>query len=469
MNTIIGRSSEQELLRQRVNSNSAELIALYGRRRVGKTYLVKQFFNNDFSFSFTGIYQGSKEEQLGEFLRQIERYSGEPHKKVRTWFDAFALLRNYLDSIPEGKSIVVFFDELPWMDTPKSSFLKAFEFFWNSWGASNPRLKFIVCGSATSWMRNNIISDKGGLYNRTTCNIYLPPFSLFEVEQLILSKGAVWNRYQIAEAYMILGGIPQYFSYLEKGMSLDQYVDYLFFKDNAILSKEYNFVFKSLFSNDSLYRGIIEALATKACGLTRMEIRNILGVSDNGAFTVALRDLSDCDFIRQYSSIGKRERGSLYQLTDLFSLFYLRYVKSYKGQDEHHWQNMLDSPSRAAWSGYAFEQLCLHHIRQIKNKLSIAGVQSDIYSWKDANAQIDLLIDRRDQVINLCEMKFSQSKYEITKKYDELLREKREYFRRKTKTRKALYLTFVSTYGINEGLYKANIQNEVVLDDLFGC
>lgn len=467
MNNIIGRTDEQVLLRKLIDSASAELIAIYGRRRVGKTYLVKQFFNNDFSFYFTGIYQGAKEDQLEEFARQLSRYSGSPYKKIESWFDAFALLRDYLEAIPKGKPLVVFLDELPWMDTPRSRFLKAFEFFWNSWGASNPRLKLIVCGSATSWMRNNIISDKGGLYNRTTCNIYLPPFSLNEVEQLLVSQGVVWNRYQIAEAYMILGGIPQYFNHAEKEMSLSQYIDYLFFRNNALLTKEYNFIFKSLFNNDSLYRGIIEALAKKASGLTRTEIRDILGITDNGVFTEALRDLCDCDFIRQYSAFGKVERGTLYQLTDLFSLFHLRYVKNYKGQDERHWQNMLDSPSRRAWSGYAFEQLCLHHIRQIKIKLGIIGIQSDIFSWKEAEAQIDLLIDRRDQVINLCEMKFSQVKFEITKKYDELLRERREYFRSKTKTRKALHLTFVTTYGLKDGLYKGNIQNEVVLDDLF--
>lgn len=468
MEKIIGRIEEQSLLRKRINSDSAELIALYGRRRVGKTFLVKQLFGGNFSFYFTGIFQGSKDEQLKEFTRQLEHY-GSRHRdrRPKDWFDAFALLREHLETLPKDRPLIVFLDELPWMDSPKSRFMKAFEFFWNSWGSTNDKLKLIVCGSATTWMRNNLISDKGGLYNRTTCNIYLPPFSLSEVEQYLVSRGVEWNRLQTAECYMILGGIPQYLSYIERGLSLSQNVDKLFFTQNALLRNEYDFLFRSLFKEDSLCRQIVEILAKKAAGMTRKEIREGLRINDSGLLTEALRDLTDCDFIRQYSAFGKRERDTLFQLTDLFSLFHLRHVATYRGQDENHWQNLLDSPSRRAWCDYSFEQLCLHHIGQIKRKLGISGVQSDIFSWRSEGAQIDLLIDRRDQVINLCEMKFSQGLYEITRQYDEHLRERRETFRSKTKTRKALHLSFVTTYGVKEGLYKGNIQSEITLDDLF--
>lgn len=466
-NIIVGRDAEKEILRQRIESGNPELIAIYGRRRIGKTFLVRQYFKDTFSFYLTGIYQGSKKEQLGEFKRQLEYYSGRKWKQAKDWFDAFAQLREYLETIRGNKPIIVFFDELPWMDTQKSRFIKAFEYFWNSWGATNRRLKFIVCGSATTWMRENIISDKGGLYNRTTRSIYLAPFSLYETEKYLLSRGIKWNRYQIAECYMILGGTPLYLQMLERDKSLAQNIDNLFFVQNAPLAHEYNFLFRSLFKEATLHRQIIEALATKAMGLTRMEIMSIAKIDDGGALTKALRNLSDCDFIRQYTAFGKSERGIIYQLTDLFSLFHLRYVKGYRGQDANHWQNMIDSPSRRAWSGYSFEQLCLHHIRQIKQKLGISGVQSDICGWKNDGAQIDLLIDRRDQTINLCEMKFSQGEFEITKQYDERLRERIEIFRLESKTRKALHQTFVTTYGLKRNAYSGNIQSEVVLDDLF--
>ncbi len=464
---IIGRKAEQEILRQRIESMSPELIAIYGRRRVGKTFLVRRFFNDSFSFYYTGIYQGTKKEQLGEFNRQLELYSGRKWKAAENWFDAFAQLREYIESLDGNSPIVVFLDELPWMDTHKSRFIKAFEYFWNSWGVTNSRLKLIVCGSATTWMRENVFSDKGGLYNRTTRSIYLAPFTLHETEQYLLSRGIAWNRYQIAECYMVLGGTPLYLQMLERSMSFTQNVDNLFFVQNAPLAHEYDFLFRSLFKEATLHRQIIETLAGKATGMTRMEIMAIAKIEDGGALTKALRNLCDCDFIRQYTAFGKSERGTIYQLTDLFSLFHLRYVKGYRGQDENHWQNMIDSPSRRTWSGYSFEQLCLQHIRQIKWKLGISGVQSDICAWKDNGGQIDLVIDRRDQTINLCEMKFSQSEFEITKKYDEHLRQRMEKFRAATKTRKALHQTFVTTYGIKKNMYSGNVQNEVRLDDLF--
>lgn len=464
---IIGRQAEKEILRQRVESNSAELIAIYGRRRIGKTFLVRQYFNDEFSFYATGIYQGTKKEQLSEFKRQLEYYSKRKWKVAKDWFEAFAQLREYLETIKGKNPIIVFLDELPWLDTQKSRFVKAFEYFWNSYGVTNKRLKLIVCGSATTWMRENVLSDKGGLYNRTTRSIYLAPFTLYETEQYLISKGIKWNRYQIAECYMVLGGTPLYLQMLERNMSLTQNVDNLFFTQNAPLAKEYNFLFRSLFNEATLHKQIIEVLASKASGLTRKEIITAIKIEDGGTLTKALRNLCDCDFIRQYTAFGKTERGTIYQLTDLFTLFHLRYVKGYRGQDEKHWQNMIDSPSRRTWSGYSFEQLCLHHIRQIKNKLGISGIQSDICSWKTENAQIDLLIDRRDQTINLCEIKFSQSEYEITKQYDEHLRKRIEEFRSVTKTRKALHQTFITTYGVKNNIYKGIVQSEVMLDDLF--
>lgn len=464
---ITGRKAEQEILRRCINSESSELIAIYGRRRIGKTFLVRQYFNDAFSFYFTGIYQGTRTEQLGAFNRQLEYYSGHKWKLAKDWFEAFAQLREYLEQAGGNKPLVVFLDELPWMDTQKSRFIKAFEYFWNSWGAANNRLKLIVCGSATTWMRENMLSDKGGLYNRTTRSIYLAPFTLHETEQYLLSRGIDWNRYQIAECYMILGGTPLYLRMLERNLSITQNVDQLFFIQNAPLAREYDFLFRSLFNEATLHRQIIETLAGKAAGMTRTEIMAAAKFEDGGALTKALRNLSDCDFIRQYTAFGKSERGTLYQLTDLFTLFHLRYVKGYRGQDENHWQNMIDSPSRRAWSGYSFEQLCLHHVRQIKRKLGINGVQSDVCAWKGDGGQIDLLIDRRDQTINLCEMKFSQGEFEITKSYDERLRERTEMFRSATKTRKALHRTFVTTYGVKKNMYSGNVQSEVVLDDLF--
>ncbi len=467
MDKIIGRISEQKILKDRTESRSPEFIAIYGRRRVGKTFLVRQFYKDKFDFYATGVYGGKLKNQLAEFSRQLEHYSSVHNEIPDNWFDAFAMLREYLSRKPGRRPLIVFLDELPWFDTPRSQFLKAFEYFWNSWGSTNDRLKLIICGSSTTWMRKKVLYSKGGLYNRMTRSIYLQPFTLFETERYLKYRGLSWTRYQIAECYMILGGIPFYLSLLEKGMSVSQNIDNLFFKKKAPLALEYSFLFESLFRESVIPRQIIETLSRKAVGMTRIEILDATNIPDGGNVTEALQNLIDSDFIRKYMPFGKNKKDTIYQLTDLFTLFHLRYVKDFSEPNKHRWQNMLDSPSRRAWSGYAFEQLCLQHVDQIRSKLGIDGVLNDVYSWKGPGGQIDLVIDRRDQVVNLCEIKFSNSKYAITKQYDEHLRERAGSFREATKTKKAIHQTFVTTYGLANNKYSGSIQSQVVLDDLF--
>ena len=464
---IIGRRIEQQRLEQIYHSGKNEFLAVYGRRRVGKTYLIKQFFQNQFDFYFTGIYKGTKVEQLKEFTRQLSEVSHQQLKRPVSWFDAFALLKSYVESISYKNRILIFMDEVPWMDTPKSDFLKAFEYFWNGYASAQNHIMLIVCASATTWMRDKLFGNKGGLYNRMTNVMYLAPFTLAETEEYLISRSIVFNRYQILELYMILGGIPLYLSMLEKEFSLAQNVDRLFFVENAKLKSEYKFLFTSLFNESSMCKNIVELLAKKSVGMTRQEIINALNITSGGKLSEILKDLIDSDFVRTYNGLGKKERENIYQLSDLFSLFYLRYVAPYNGNDENHWSNMTDSPSKRAWSGYAFEQVCFHHIPQIKSKLGITGVESNVYSYKNADFQIDMLIDRRDQVINLCEMKFALSEFEIDKSYDEHLRHRRELFRSLTNTKKSLYITMITTYGLKKNLYSGNVQSEVTAEDLF--
>ena len=282
-----------------------------------------------------------------------------------------------------------------------------------------------------------------------------------------------YSRQQVLETYMCLGGTPFYLDMLKKGLSATQNIDELFFSSNAPLAEEYGFLFKSLFNDSTMYKRIVELLAKKTIGMTRSEIVASLKISDSGVLTEVLENLENCDFIRSYAAFGKKAKDIMYQLVDLYSLFYLRYAKNYRGGDKNRWSNMIDSPSRRAWSGYAFEQVCLNHIDQIKQKLGISGIQSDVCSWrykgdKDSQgAQIDLLIDRRDQVINLCEMKYSSKPYEITSTYMEYLKQRRETFREVTKTRKSLYLTLVTPCGLAKNAAQSEIQNELTLDDLF--
>ncbi|MCH5244333.1 MAG: ATP-binding protein [Lentimicrobiaceae bacterium] len=314
--TIIGRKKECKVLDDCYKSSKAELIAVYGRRRVGKTYLVKSFFKNKFEFYITGIYQGTKTAQLSFFNKQLCNYSQIPYPQVNNWFETFEQLKHYISKIKKDK-VVVFIDELPWLDTPKSGFVKAFELFWNSWAAEQSKIKLIVCGSATTWMISHLFGSKGGLYNRVTRKIKLSPFTLAETEEYLKSQQIIWNRYQIAEAYMILGGTPYYLQMLQKGYSLSQNIDYLFFSKNAELRDEYGFLFHSLFNDSSIYKATVELLSKKAKGMTRAEMKKVLKLPEGGTFSEVLENLCNCDFIRKYSAFGKKERDALYQLTDL--------------------------------------------------------------------------------------------------------------------------------------------------------
>lgn len=464
---IIGRIKEQELLEEYMSSSQAEFIAVYGRRRIGKTFLVKQYFDEDFDFYMTGIYDNSKREQLMNFNRQINKYSGAYYPVVDNWFDAFAQLQHYLERKLDQKRILVFIDELPWLDTPRSKFLRALELFWNEWASGKCNMKFIVCGSATTWMTNKLLGDKGGLHNRVTRPIRLNSFSLGETEEYLLSRGFQTDRLQMLEGYMVFGGTPFYLSMLRPQYSMTQNIDDLFFADAAPLREEYDFLFRSLFNDSVKYRRIIELLATRVKGMTKQEIIAALRIEDNGNLTVALDNLCKCDFLRRYNAVGKKERDIMYQLVDHYCLFYIRYVKNDRSQDPHRWSHMINDGSRKAWSGYAFEQVCLRHVGQIKRKLGIANVLSDVGSWQVPGAQIDLVIERNDRIINLCEMKYSDKPYSVTKSYLGKMEERRELFRSATKSTKSLHLTIVSPFGIKDNAQSKGIQSVVTLDDLY--
>lgn len=469
--TIVGRRHEQEILQMCVDSPKAEFIAVYGRRRIGKTYLVKQFFGESFDFYTTGIYNVSRAEQLKRWQEQLYRYSGAKRTRPKDWFEAFAQLQEFIESMTGKERVFIFIDELPWMDTPKSGFIRALEMFWNSWAADRKGLKLIVCGSATTWMTNKLLGDKGGLHNRVTRSIRLAPFTLRETEEYLDSIGIEWERTEILDTYMILGGTPFYLSLLRPELSLSQNVDELFYSQNAVLNTEYDFLFTSLFSDAALYRRVVEMLASKLKGMTREELIQALKVADNGFMSEVLDNLRKCDFIRSYQAFGNKEKGMIFQLADMYTLFYLRFVKNYYGLDEHAWSKMNDG-RRNAWAGYAFEQVCIHHINQIRQALGISGIASDVSAWhykdEQQGAQIDLVIDRSDKSIDLCEMKYCDHEFELKKDYVEWMRERRELFKQKTGTRKSLRLTMVSSGGIKPGKYSSAIQGNVALDDLFG-
>jgi len=468
---LIGRKSEIALLHHRLRSPRSEFVALYGRRRVGKTFLVKKVFEGQFTFQLTGIAQATFKDQLLNFNMALRKQYPKAAKRMAgNWIEAFQQISEVAERSKQKKKII-FIDELPWFDTARSGFIQALEHFWNSWAAPRKDVLLIVCGSAASWMINSLINNKGGLHNRVTQKIKVEPFNLAECEDLLNHKKITLDKYHIVQLYMVLGGIPFYWNEIKKGLSASQNINQLCFEPNGFLMSEFNNLFRSLFTKAEKHEAIIAALAKKGKGLTREEISAETKQPTGGSLTRLLEELEESGFIRKYTPFGKKERNSLYQLNDFFSLFHTKFIKGQKKFDKNHWEKMIDDPKQRAWSGYAFEQVCLAHTQQIKKALGISGISTEESSWRSTKskdgAQIDLLIDRRDGVINLCEMKFSTGPFTITKKYDTELRNKLTSFRTETRTKKALFLTMITTYGLQENTYSLNVQNDLKMDVLF--
>lgn len=474
---LIGRKSELRVLREYIDSDKSEFVAVYGRRRVGKTFLIRKTASDNFAFFVTGAYQATKAEQLTNFAIALQTFSGSEKLSIqKNWILAFYELSRYLGTLPEGKKIV-FIDELPWMDTAKSGFIAALENFWNSWAALRNDIKLFVCGSATSWMINNLIRSKGGLHNRLTHHLVLNPFTLKESEEYFRTFGFGYSRKQIAECYMTLGGIPYYMSMMDKSKSVAQNFDNLFFSVNAPLKDEFNDLYRALFKKSTSHISVVTALAAKQSGMNRQELLRLTKLADNGAFGTVLDELEQCGFIRVYEpfsnrahTVASRKKNNLvYQLVDFYTLFYFKFVRQNRYLDEHFWTSSYNSPLHNTWAGFSFEMLCLSHITQIKQALGISGVQSLVCSWrsKDNAAQIDLLIDRKDETINLCEIKYAKGEFEISREYESDLNNKLDVFSTESGTRKSLMLTMITTNGVKSNTHSGIVQKEIVLDDLF--
>ncbi len=475
---IIARDKEKRELRELYDSGRPELIVVQGRRRVGKTFLVRETFSEEFSFYHTGLSpfelagnsEGLMKMQLNNFHSTLSRY-GYEGPCPSDWLNAFDLLIGLLEKKGTAGRQVVFIDELPWMDTPRSGFLTAFEHFWNGWGAGRENLMLIICGSSTSWVTDKIINNKGGLFNRATYEIKLSPLTLKECEEFYMDRNIMLDRYDQLQAYMITGGIPYYLSLLKKGQSLAQNIDELCFGKNAKLRDEFDRLFRSAFTNAEVCMKIVRLLGRKREGYLRREISEKAKIPYGGGLSDSLKALEESGFISTYIPYGQSVRALRYKLSDSFCLFYLSFMDKQKTTNDRFWQDNLLSPSLNSWRGFAFENVCFSHMMQIKRALGINGVQSESSPWKGTSgedgAQIDMVIDRADRVINICEMKYSGDDFRIDKAYDKELRRKVDVFASETKTRKTLHLTLVTTYGLLKNEYSGRIQNIITMDDLF--
>ncbi|MBU1013240.1 MAG: ATP-binding protein [Bacteroidetes bacterium] len=470
MQNLIGRKHEIEILLKALKSNKSELIAIYGRRRVGKTFLVREVYKNYIQFEIAGIHNVTLKQQLHNFHLTLS-VKNTNFQKPSYWIEAFHQLGLYLNKLKITKKKVIFIDEFPWLDTRKSKFLPAFDNFWNSYASKRDDLVVVICGSAASYMIQNIIKSKGGLHNRLTEKIQLAPFNLYETEQLFRKNKVKLSRYDILQIYMAMGGIPHYLERISSGESVAQAINRLCFRRDGFLRSEFENIFASLFEQHENHALIIRTLASIRKGLTRTEIVTRGKIASGGTLTKTLTELEESGFIEKYIPY-QGNKDAIYRLSDEYSMFYIKYIENTKASDNDIWMKMYQDSSYKIWSGFSFETICMKHLAQIKEGLKISGINAFQGSWIEKNstnsAQIDLLIDRDDNVINLCEMKFYNTEYAIDKKYANEIAKKVNAFSDCTKTKKSVFVTFITTYGLIQNQYsKQYVQNELTMDHLF--
>lgn len=470
--TIIGRQEEQLILADIYNSKGADMLAITGRRRVGKTFLIRTYFHNKIHFELNGILHATLAQQLQHFDMAFAKSKPGKRKTLSTpnWLNAFEQLAKHLDSLRTKKKLLIFIDELPWLDTHRSGFLAAFDWFWNSW-ASRKNILVIICGSASSWMTSKIINNRGGLHNRVTKRLHLKPFTLAETAAFLQHKQVKLSHYQILSLYMALGGIPHYLKEVKKGQSAAQNINRICFAPNGLLVNEFDNLYHALFNNAKQHMAIIFALASKSKGMSRAELLEATGFSDGGSFTQLLTALEQSDFISANAPFNKVKKETLYRLTDEYSLFYIRFMRNKKNVN---WLQLSALPTYKTWSGYAFENICIKHIDVLKQALGISNVYTELSSLYfkgnklQKGAQIDLLIDRKDQVINICEAKFTDKPFVITRAYATELQQKLAVFQQRTGTRKTLFLTMITPIGLLQNQYSIGlVQQEIAVENLF--
>ena len=475
---MIGRTQEEKELNELYDSGRAELIAIYGRRRVGKTYLVDEVFSGRITFRHAGLSpadedaKGLLQAQLSHFYNSLDLHGMEPQEKPKSWLDAFLLLEKFLQRIDDGSRQLVFLDELPWLDSPRSGFLRAFEGFWNTWGCHRKNLMVIVCGSANSWVLDRLINNHGGLYGRVTHEIKLSAFTLGECEEFFRSKHVPFSRYDITQSYMIFGGIPYYLGYIDKNLSLAQNVDRLFFSRSGVLRNEYERLFESVFTNPTAIRAIVRLLYTRNAGFTRREISEKLGVTDGGTLSKNLNALLSSDFVVKYVPFGLSKREEHYKLVDPFCLFYLHFVQNQAKANEMFWQQNVTAQPVVTWRGFAFENVCFNHVDQIKGALGVSGVISSSSAWSkkggdEEGLQIDLLIQRADNVVNMCEMKFTSEDFSVDKRYYRTLLSRMERVQEMVSPKTSIHSTLITTFGLKRNEYSGAFSSVVTMDDLF--
>lgn len=468
MDKIIGREQEYEKITTYLNSRRAEFVAIYGRRRVGKTFLVRSYFKDKFDFYTTGVIDGTREEELAVFYNSLCDY-GYTGSQPKNWIETFYALYTLLKTKKRRKRCVVFIDELPCFDTQHSGFVRAFGHFWNNYASRLGNIFLVVCGSATSWIVRNIIDNRGGLHNRITHEMHIHSFNLHDTELFFKAHKAKWTQLAITQMYMALGGVPYYLEMIDFGRSVAENIDALFFAPDAELRREYGRLFKSLYRHPDQYMEIIALLSENKSGLTRKEISERLKLNSGSHLSNMLDDLVNCDFLRRYSN-GTKRNSCIYQVVDFYTLFYHQFCKQ-KTSDKMLWQHSINTPKQNTWYGLAFERICLCHVWQILYALHLDTVRTECFSWRSSTSpdkvQIDLVIDRIGGQTCICEIKYSQSEYNLTSAEETKIRNRIATYSGEMKPKDGVIGILITTFGLANKQATDTIQHIVTLNKLF--
>ena len=472
---LIGRKAELKQLESIIHSSRPEFIAIYGRRRVGKTFLIRQFASAQKSikyFDFSGQQNSPLQNQIDNFCVRLEEAFKitRPLQRPKGWKEALLLLNSFLNEQTKNKKCMLFFDELPWIASRNSAFVSALDYIWNQYWSRNKNIKLIVCGSAASWIIEKVINAKGGLHNRVTGQMNLSPFNLNEVESYLRDKGIKLTRIEILKIYMAIGGVPFYWTHIQKGKSGAESIDSLFFRKAAPLKDEFQRLLSSLFENSEVHKKIVEALANNRHGVSREELLAQLKIKSGGQFNRYLNELTISGFIQEFIPYGRKKKNHYFRLIDPFCFFYLKWQTEISG-GRTSWKSLQNTPRLQSWLGYTFENVCIMHEEKIKQVMELTDSVVTSSSWsfrpsvrsqKEQGVQFDLLWKRKDGVIQIFEIKYSESPFKLEKNYAKVLSNKIEIFKEKTKFKGQVFLTLVSPFGLAQGLWNDDIVDTVV-------
>ncbi|MFH1654342.1 MAG: ATP-binding protein [Pseudomonadota bacterium] len=484
--SFVGRRDEIRRLDEIVERKRASFIVVYGRRRVGKTELIEQYFCNDTVLKFEGIeidkedvrnYDERQKFQIDQSLKRLAKYLDNPligKVQCRTWGDFFDIL----SEVATKQNVVIYFEEIQWLANYESHFFSELKPFWDDRWRHNEKLKLVICGSSTSFIVGQLLSNKA-IYSRSQEEFHLREFNLMEIRDYLGNKG----HKETMLAQLTVGGIPEYLGRLkEKGTVLSNLCKNSF-RPDAFFSLEKDKIFISSLSRNHNYQKIVEYLG-RCKFATALEItKAIKGDSaGGGSVTRLLEDLSRCGFIKRYTPIHKDDQSKLirYSISDEYLQFYFRFIKPKltKIQNKSYVENTLQGINKRSFEtvmGFNFERWCQKNASLFAKILGFSGVEYESGSFFDAKTQmqekgfqIDLMYIIKGSKIIICEIKFYDGL--VDNRVCEEVKRKIELFqlsmqRYKNYTYEAVLIT---TEGVRDSAtIQATFDHIITFEDIF--